>query len=178
MEILIIAFEVILILIILIFIITGITNIITLVPYVPSKEKYLDEIFKNIKKTKKTGTVFDLGSGDGRTLFIAESHGFRSIGYENSLLPYLMSTFKKFCKKSKCEIHFGSLFKANLQEADIIFIYLLPLILKRVSNKILKECKKGTVIISSGFEMPNLKLIKNIPRDQEKRWASVNYYEV
>ena len=38
-------------------------------------------------------------------------------------------------------------------------MYLLPLRMKKLEDKILKECKKGTRVISNSFVFPNLRLV-------------------
>src|SRR3989339_605235 len=162
----------------IIFIITGITNILTLIPYVPTKDEYIKNVLKNLKLKTKNQTLYDLGCGDSRVLFIAESLGFKAIGYENSLAPFLYGYIKKSLIKSKIDIKFQSFFKANLKKADIIFVYLLPFIFTRLAPKIKKECRKGTKIISIGFQIPTLNLIKFRKRNEEKRWPSVYYYEI
>ncbi len=111
----------------------------------------------------KNSKIYDLGCGDGKILFQIESKfGIPGIGYELSLLPYLISKLKTLLLKYKTKIYFQNLFNANLNNADYIFIYLTPSIIQKVSNKILKECKLNTVIISNTFKVPNLKLIKTI----------------
>lgn len=111
----------------------------------------------------KNSKIYDLGCGDGKILFQIESKfGITGIGYELSPLPYLISQLKTLLFKYKTKIYFQNLFNANLNNADYIFIYLTPSIIQKVSNKILKECKLNTVIISNTFKVPNLKLIKTI----------------
>lgn len=170
--------NILLILIGTIFAISLLTNLVTLIPYVPSKQNYILNIIESIKQNKKSGTIYDLGSGDGRVLFTAEKLGFKAVGYEHALVPFLQSYIKKLITKSKVKITFGSFFKGNLNKADVIFVYLLPLIMKKLLQKIQNECKKGTIIISSGFEIEGLNLIKFYKRDKEKNWPCIYYYQV
>jgi len=164
----------------LIFIISAVTNIITLIPYVPSKTDYLKYILRNLKRNcrSKNIRIYDLGCGDGRLLFLAEQLGFQAKGYENSIGPFLYAYLKKHFIRSKVKIVLGSLFKADLKNADIVFIYLLPYVFDKLVPKIKKECRKGTIIVSSGFQVPGLNFISFKKRINHKQWPSIHYYEV
>ena len=41
----------------------------------------------------------------------------------------------------------------DFRNTDIIFLFLLPPVLKKIKDKILEECKRKTLIISHGFKI-------------------------
>lgn len=139
-------------------------SFITRVPYLPSRKKNIQLMLNLIKKDKLNPIVFDLGCGDGKILFqIEKEKNIAGTGYEISPLPYLLAVFKKFIFQYKSQILRQDLFKTDLSKADYIFVYLTPRITKKLATKIAIECKKGTIVISNTFTIPNLNLIDTIP---------------
>lgn len=96
-------------------------------PWLPSRKSWIASL-ERIVQIPENGQVFDLGCGDGRVLF-ALSKTFPNahyIGYEISLVPYIVGKLKGFFGGYKnVEIRFGNLFSQNYQEADVIFLFLL-----------------------------------------------------
>jgi len=126
-------------------------------PWVPTRSDILDEII-NAGDIKKGQKVYDLGCGDGRLVFAAAKKGAYAIGYELSLLIFLLARFKRLfsANKQNSEIIFKSFWTADLRDADAIFIYLMPRINKKLGKKFKEELKKGAKIISCVFEIENL----------------------
>jgi ubiquinone/menaquinone biosynthesis C-methylase UbiE len=127
-------------------------------PYVPTSNDYLDEILKKVKPKK--GQVFlELGSGDGRMVRKAvKEYGVKGIGVEYH--PGLIWYSRFLAKLQKLEpIIFirANLFDLNFSNANIIFSFLMPKTNVKLAPKILKECRKGTIIISQGFEILDFK---------------------
>ncbi|HTX86788.1 MAG TPA: SAM-dependent methyltransferase [Candidatus Nanoarchaeia archaeon] len=110
----------------------------------------------DLAKIKEGEKFFDLGAGDGRTLFAAAGAGAISEGFEISLLPYLITKIKILCspKKNKPKIFFRDFWKINLSEADVIFVFLMPRIMEKLKEKMEKELKPGARIICYTWPMP------------------------
>ena len=157
---------------------TAFIGILTRVPYVPTSKRVINKIIKEAD-FKKGDTFMDLGCGDGRMLIEAEKNNkINAIGYEIAPLVYFMALWKKFINKSKAKIKFKSFFKENLSKADIIFCYLMPHELKKLANKLKKECKKGTKIISNTFKIQGLKPSKVIPRNKKQKTPTLYVYKI
>lgn len=118
-----------------------------------------------LARVNNNDILFDLGSGDGRVLFIAarEFNVRRAIGIEKSIIPFLISKIllKLYKLEDKVKIIFGDFFKENISEATVITLYLNFGVMKRLEEKILKECK-GVRIISAAHKFPNLKFKRKI----------------
>lgn len=122
---------------------------------------------------KKGETLYDLGSGDGRVLLDAvKNHKCRGVGYELILPVFLFSKLKVFLSggADNIKLYFKDFYKADLSGADVIFCYLIPHGMKKLSQKFEKEpLKKGTKIVSFSFKIKDwtpkkvLKLDKNTP---------------
>ncbi len=145
-------------------------------PYVPTSAKIVNEILKeaNLKK----GQIFlELGSGDGRIVRSAvKNYQVKGSAVEINLILLIYS--KIISKFQKLNINFknADFFKISFKRTDVLFIFLLPKTLKKLSPKILKECKKGCLIISHGFKIEGLSKyqIKVI----ERKYFPTYYYKI
>ncbi|MFT4326684.1 MAG: hypothetical protein ACMXYK_04235, partial [Candidatus Woesearchaeota archaeon] len=99
--------------------------------------------------------IADLGCGNMKILLqLEKNYGITGTGFEISPIPYLLARIKLYFRNTKNKIKFKNIFKANLSKFNVIFIYLTPPILKKLENKLIKECPKGTKIISNTFSLP------------------------
>ncbi len=126
-------------------------------PYVPTKLGPLKDILKRAG-VKKGKTFYELGSGDGRVVYLASSMGCKSIGIEQSLLRVLYSKLKAHQLGLK-NTHFyhGNVFKRNYKDADVVYIYLLTKGVHRLESKLRKELKKGATVITQTYHFKSWK---------------------
>ena len=107
-------------------------------------------------------TLVDLGSGLGNTLLVASKiFKARSIGYEISPLPYIISKMRTI-KNKNIQIIQANIFEADIKKATVIFCYLLPKLLASLAPKLKSACQTGAIIISPVFQIKGLKLDKKI----------------
>lgn len=109
-----------------------------------------------LAKVSKDSVVYDLGCGDGTALSVAsEEFGARGVGIEIDPLRYLFSKirFKINGLNKNVKIIKKNFHKANLSEANIIFVYLVPKALERLKPKLLKELKSGTLLVSFRYKV-------------------------
>lgn len=132
-------------------------------PYVPTKSEAIRKILKlaGVRKGKK---FYELGSGDGRVVIEAGKLGAKSIGIEQSWIRVLYSR-SKFAKNSHF-IH-GNIFSKNYSDADIVYIYLLLKGVAKLEEKLKKELKKGSVVITQTYHFQNWKPFKKIDLSKE-----------
>lgn len=134
-------------------------------PFIPTSKEKVDQILReaNLKK----GQVFvDLGSGDGSLLKKAvRQYQTKGIGFEINPFLVIYSRFKSRLEKIK-NISFErkNVFSADLNKANVIFLYLMPDIIDKLRVKLEKQTRKGTLIISHRFEIYGWenKLIKKL----------------
>jgi SAM-dependent methyltransferase len=126
-------------------------------PYVPTK---MDLIPWALKKSgvKKGKTFYELGSGDGRVVYLASELGADSFGVEQSWLRVLYSRYKtkKLHLPNAHFIH-GDLFNMKFSEADIIYAFLLQPAISDLESKLKRELKKGSVVITQRYHFQYLK---------------------
>lgn len=132
-------------------------------PYAPTGSERLNNMIL-LAKAKKGEKMADLGSGDGRIVIEFAKKGLEAHGYEANPILVILSIRK--IKKEKLEkkafIHFKSFWGINFSYFDIITIYGIPYIMGRLGEKAEKELKPGSRLISSHFQLPNRKFIKEM----------------
>lgn len=130
-------------------------------PYVPTRQKDLNEIFHRLK-LKHGATVIDMGSGDGRVLLAAAKQGYKAVGYELNPFLWLVSWFRLRKYRTKAQTRCADLWRADLSDANVVFIFTAQPFVKRLSHKFSRELPKGAQVVSYGFELPNRKPQKKI----------------
>jgi precorrin-6B methylase 2 len=124
------------------------------VPYAPTPEEVVGEMLE-IAGLTKSDVLYDLGSGDGRIVIAAAKRfGARAVGIE--IDPELVRKSRENARQAGVEklatFLQGDLFQADIREATVVALYLLPFALEKVKPKLLKELKPGARIISNDFE--------------------------
>lgn len=132
-------------------------------PFVPTKSGTAGAMIE-LAAIKKGQTVYDLGSGDGRLLFMAAKLGAKTIGYE--INPYLVLytkikiLFSPYRKN--IQVYWKNFWKAKLDNADIIFIYLIPWHMPGLQKRLLIAAPRGCIVISNSFIFPDWPITKEI----------------
>lgn len=132
-------------------------------PWWRTSDKTIRKAFK-LAKLKSSDTVYDLGSGDGRSLIIAvKEFGARAVGIEIDPLRFIISTLMIYINKvnDRVTIQRKNFFDVDISQASVVFLYLVPKALERLRPKFEKELKRGTRIVSINYEM-NLPKVSSI----------------
>lgn len=130
----------------------GITVWYLRVPPVPTKKKEID-IALRMSEVGEGDLVFDLGCGDGQVLAAARRRGARIAGWEMNLPVWLLA---KLRLGFGANVYLGDLWRAPVDTADVVFIFLMPPLLSRVEREIWAKMKKGSRLVSNAFRLPNL----------------------
>lgn len=103
------------------------------------------------------GIIIDLGSGWGNLVFpLAKKYeGCHIFGYENSPIPYWVSSLMNH--KGNLKIKRANFYDVPLQDADLVVCYLFPKGMERLAEKLQRELKPGTHVISHTFAFPGWK---------------------
>jgi len=140
----------------------------TRVPIVNTPRKYFDQLFYNLK-IPKNSTIYELGCGaQANFLFRAQNYKpCKLVGYELSILHACFARFKaklkKKSQKTPIEIYCQDFWKVSLSDADIVYAFLVPEIVQKVWEKLKKEAKPGTILISLADQIPGEKIWQQIP---------------
>lgn len=156
--------------------------IVSFAPWIPSPKDHLQDILQmaNIKSGER---FYDLGCGDGRVVIFAAKHfGAKATGIELALPKYVSAFYNCLISKTpNANIIFGNLFKRNISDADVIYIYGTPHALeKRITEKLKRECKPGTRVISFMFEIKEWNAIntKSFPDDLHNQQIIARLYSI
>jgi predicted RNA methylase len=103
--------------------------------------------------------VVDLGAGDGRFLITAaREFGARSIGYELSLLPYVVAKLRVWLAglDGQVKIVYRDFYRASLSPADVVTCFLTPRAMRKLEPKFTAELNRGSRVISYAFKLPSI----------------------
>jgi len=127
------------------------------VPFLPTHRQQALKMME-LAKIKPGMKVVDLGSGAGRLLFLAQSFGANATGYELNPFLVLWTKFIIFLKRKKgIKVFYKSIYDADIADMDVIFLFLYPPHMKKLTDKIFAEMKDDATILSYVFEFPNHK---------------------
>lgn len=114
----------------------------------------------------KKDIVYELGSGDGEFTLTAANDfkAKKAVGIEIDYTRFYISLIKKRKRNVKNANFIRSDFKKiKLNDATVVYFYLVPAVIKRIMPKLKKELRPGTKILSFRYDVP-LSLVK---KDEE-----------
>jgi SAM-dependent methyltransferase len=121
------------------------------VVWVPTPQ-VLTERMLDMAKVTPQDFVMDLGSGDGRNVIAAAKRGARARGVEYN--PDMVALSRRIAEKEgvggKAAFVQGDMFEADISEATVLALFLLPDNLTRLTPKFL-DLKPGSRIVANGF---------------------------
>jgi SAM-dependent methyltransferase len=129
------------------------------VPYVPTPYEVVRAMLK-LGGAKSGDFVVDLGCGDGRIVVTAaKEFGARGMGYD--LNPERIKEANAGAVEAgvqdKVRFVEKNLFEAEIKDATLVTLYLLPSVNEKLKPRLLKELKPGTRVVSHSFDMGDWK---------------------
>ena len=123
--------------------------------YLPTPQRLVD-LMLLMAEVKKDDLLYDLGSGDGRLVITAaKTYGARGIGIE--IDPELIAIAKRNAARAKVqdkvEFRQQDLFRSDFKDANVITLYLLDELNRRLRPQLFAQVKPGTRIVSHAFHM-------------------------
>jgi SAM-dependent methyltransferase len=127
------------------------------VVFVPTPQEVVDQMLK-IANVHAGDVLYDLGSGDGRTVISAAKLGARATGIDINpvRIKEALENTAKQGMTGKVTFKNEDLFETDFKDATVITLYLLPSLNVKLMPKLL-QLKPGTRIVSHDFDMGDWK---------------------
>jgi len=123
--------------------------------FVPTPPEVVEAMLK-VAKVGPNDVVYDLGCGDGRIVVTAaKEYGARGVGID--IDPERIREAEANAKTNgvaeRVKFRLEDLFEANISDATVVTLYLLPSLNLKLRPKLWKELRVGTRIVSHAFDM-------------------------
>ncbi len=145
------------------------------VRYEPSSPEIVRAMLQ-LAEVKKSDIVYDLGCGDGRIVIAAaKEFGARAVGID--IDPDRIKESGENARSAgvtrRVKFRHEDLFEANVREATVVTLYLWPWVNLKLREKLQKELKPGTRVVSHSHDMGDWLPEKEIEVEGHKiyRWT-------
>lgn len=142
------------------------------VVWVPTVPALVEKMLDMAQVTPKD-VVYDLGSGDGRTVIAAARRGARAVGieYDANMVALSRRNAEREGVARRATFRQADLFKTDLSPASVITMFLLPTINVQLRPALL-DLRPGTRIVSNTFAMDKWRPDASAVLDQDTGCAS------
>jgi SAM-dependent methyltransferase len=144
-------------------------------PYVPTPHRIVERMLA-LAEVGPGDLVVDLGSGDGRIVIAAaREFGARAVGVEidRTLIAEAQAAARKHGVADRVRFITRDLFDADLREATVLTLYLLPETNRRLLPKILAEMPAGARVVSHRFRVGDWRPDAMVIVDVDDDWSAV-----
>jgi len=99
-------------------------------------------------------------------------------GIELAPLPALISRWRvRRANLANCRIQWGSFWRVNLRDFDMVFAFLSPVPMPELWRKARAEMRPGTLFISSSFKVPG-QSAQRIIKVHDRRGTELNVWSI
>ncbi|XP_043920842.1 ATP synthase subunit C lysine N-methyltransferase [Protopterus annectens] len=124
-------------------------------PFVPATPVQVGNVMKMLRA--RTGSVVDIGSGDGRIVIAAAKQGFQAAGYE--LNPWLVWYSRYWAWREgvrhNAKFYISDLWKVSFAEYNNVVVFGVPQMMPELEKKLQKELADGSQVIACRFPFPH-----------------------
>uniref|UniRef100_A0A1A8IEC1 ATP synthase subunit C lysine N-methyltransferase n=1 Tax=Nothobranchius kuhntae TaxID=321403 RepID=A0A1A8IEC1_NOTKU len=123
-------------------------------PFVPATTAQVENVLKVLRA--RSGTLVDIGSGDGRIVIAAAKRGFQASGFE--LNPWLVwysryNAWREGVHRST-SFHISDLWKANFAQYSNVVIFGVPQMMDQLELKLANELSDTAKVVACRFPFP------------------------
>lgn len=122
--------------------------------FVPTRELVIEAML-NAAKVGPDDIVYDLGCGDGRIVVAAAKRGAQAVGID--IDPQRIKEANENAAQhgvtAKVQFRQEDLFQADIREATVVTLYLLPSLNVKLRPRLMEMLRPGTRIVSHDFDM-------------------------
>lgn len=129
--------------------------------YVPSDWSRVNTMV-NLLDIKEGDSAIDVGSGDGRIVIKMAKKGANAYGIEINPFLVLWSRYqiKKQGLTSKARVDWKNQWRQDFSEFNKVAVYGITYIMRELEEKLQKELKPESLVVSNAFAFPSWKPIK------------------
>jgi SAM-dependent methyltransferase len=95
------------------------------------------------------------------------------VGVENAPLPFLMA-WARMLRYPNCEMRRADFWQMNFADYDVVYAYLSPVPMAQLWEKVSREMRTGTSLISNTFEIPGQSPDRVIELNDFHRWYGLS----
>lgn len=128
-------------------------------PYLPTLTNQM-RIALELADLQPGQSLLELGCGDGKVLIAAAKLGVYAVGFELNPLLVLVCKLRTWRYRKLVRVHWANFWSKEWPATDVIFIFGLPKIMKRLDKKIVQYTSKPVKLISFAFAIPDKKPTK------------------
>ena len=131
-------------------------------PFVPSPQTVVEFMLKMVE-LRAGEVLFDMGSGDGRTVIMAaKTFGARGVGIElrEDLAKKAMGNIHECGLDDRVTIMNDDMFNVNLTSADVVYLYLTTSANEKIKPNLERDLKKGVRVVSHDYEIIGWRPVK------------------
>lgn len=130
-------------------------------PYLPTRRSDR-KLALDMLDLKEGQLLVDLGAGDGSVLVEAGERGLLAIGYEINPFLVLIARFRTLRFGRRVSVKWANFWRADISQADGVFVFLLDRFMGRLDDKIKAEAKPQLKLVSHAFKIPGRRPAKKI----------------
>ncbi|XP_013401570.1 protein FAM173B [Lingula anatina] len=139
-------------------------------PYVPATDQQITNVMRMLKG--RSGSLIDLGSGDGRIVLEAAKKGFKSSGVE--LNPWLVWFSRIQARRhgvhTQTTFFRKDLFKVNLSEYQNIVVFGVDSLMPPLEEKLYRELGDDGQVIVCRFPLTNSTPVDEVGSGVDTVW--------
>jgi len=125
-----------------------------------SKKTHIKRLCKYVRPGMK---VADMGCGDGQALIaMIEAGAVSGEGWEIEPYVWIQAIINIRCKKmtDKIKVNFGDMWRANLSQYDLVYVYQLTRYAPKFVTKCKSEMRAGSLVIANTYPLEGLDEVK------------------
>ncbi|RUS78348.1 hypothetical protein EGW08_013899 [Elysia chlorotica] len=139
-------------------------------PYIPASPSQVHNVFSVLKN--RSGSLLDIGSGDGRVTLFAARKGFQGYGVELNFWLVLYSRWQAWIHGLSSQAKF---FKKDLWKMDLctyqnIVVFGVESMMPPLEVKLGQELKPGTNIVACRFPLPSWSPVTTLGEGVDTVW--------
>ncbi|KAL0966109.1 hypothetical protein UPYG_G00291040 [Umbra pygmaea] len=123
-------------------------------PFVPATSTQVENVLKVLQE--RSGSLVDIGSGDGRIVIAAAKKGFRAVGFE--LNPWLVwySRYRAWREgvHNSTSFQISDLWKVSFAQYSNVVIFGVPQMMDQLEEKLQTELQSTAKVVACRFPFP------------------------